>query len=315
VIPIAQNVTYPPSAVTFSDPNLTASRFIQQPTFVARALQDFSQLRFVGAQLLKGRQILKGGSLLYELVAGIFADSTAEAVAPGSAYTRGTVSLGAAALVKAQKQGKDYPIEDETLARSNYDALSRVFRMAVNSAEQLVDQTIMAAILSAVTVTQPATAKWDRSGTTPTTLQDILLAKAKITGVNLGYRPDTLLVDDATQAYLASDPTIAAAMAREDRSNPIYSGQFEVLAGLEVINVPTANLPGGVNTAAFVLDSNMLGFIGKEDLGDGYQSAGDLIESKVLRDEDLDGWRVRVRTNFVPVVNNPLAGCKITTVR
>jgi hypothetical protein len=167
VIPIAQNVTYPPSAVTFSDPNLTASRFIQQPTFVARALQDFSQLRFVGAQLLKGRQILKGGSLLYELVAGIFADSTAEAVAPGSAYTRGTVSLGAAALVKAQKQGKDYPIEDETLARSNYDALSRVFRMAVNSAEQLVDQTIMAAILSAVTTTQGATAKWDRSGTTP----------------------------------------------------------------------------------------------------------------------------------------------------
>jgi hypothetical protein len=123
-----------------------------------------------------------------------------------------------------------------------------------------------------------------------------------------------LLVDDTTWAYLASDTTIQAAMAREDKSNPIYSGRFNVLSGLEVVHVPAANLPGGVGTAAWVLDSSQLGYIAFENLGGGYQSAGELIESKVIRDEDEDRWRIRARTNMVPIVTDPLAGFKIGTV-
>jgi hypothetical protein len=305
---------YPPPVVTYVDPNVTASRFIQQPNQVARMLQTFAQYRYVGASLLKGRQTLRGGAILYELVAGIFADRAAEPVAPGSAYTRGTVSLGPAALAKAQKQGMDYPITDESIVESNYDPIRLAMTKAVNSAELLIDQTILAAIVSAVTTTQGATAVWNRSGSAPTILQDVLLAASKITGANLGYKPDTLLCDDTTWAYLGSDPVIAQAMARETQNNTVETGLFPRLAGLEVVHIPTANMPGGLNTGAWVFDSTQLGFIGQQELGGGYMSAGDLVESKVLRDDDIDGWRLRVRTNFVPVINNPLAGVKITAV-
>jgi len=71
---------------------------------------------------------------------------------------------------------------------------------------------------------------------------------------------------------------------------------------------------GGVGTVAYVFDSNQLGFIATENLGGGYQSAGDLIESKVMRQEENDAWRIRARANFVPVVTDPSAGYKITGV-
>jgi hypothetical protein len=141
--------------------------------------------------------------------------------------------------------------------------------------------------------------------TSTTILRDILKAKASVTAQNLGYEPNVLLVDDLTGAYLASDPTIAAAMAREDRTQPGLHGRFPVIAGLEVITAPTANLPGGTGTKAWVLDTNQLGFIATEDLGGGYQQAGDLVQSKVMRVDENDAWRLRARANFAPRRHRP----------
>jgi hypothetical protein len=87
-----------------------------------------------------------------------------------------------------------------------------------------------------------------------------------------------------------------------------------MLAGPEVIPTPAANLPGGVSGNAWVLDTNQLGFIATEDLGGGYQQAGELVQSKVIREEHRDLWRLRARANFVPVVTDPGAGFKITGV-
>jgi hypothetical protein len=123
-----------------------------------------------------------------------------------------------------------------------------------------------------------------------------------------------LLVDDSTWAYMASDTVISAAMAREAQNNPVYTGRFSMLAGLQVIPTPAANLPGGVSGNAWVLDTNQLGFIATEDLGGGYQQAGELVQSKVMREEHRDAWRLRARANFIPVVTDPGAGFKITGV-
>lgn len=301
--------------MTLADPILSASRFLKQPTLVARRLQELAQLRYIGTKILKGRVEAMGGSVLFEQVEGIFADKAPEPVAPGSEYTQTTAADGPAALAKVTKQGEDVKVTDEAIARRNMDPVNKATRKLVNSTALQVDQTVIAAVASAVTQTAAATAKWDRSGTAPTVLQDILLGKANITGNNLGYNPDVLLVDDLTWAYMASDTVIATAMAREDRTNPIYSGLFEVLAGLEVIHVPATSLPGAVGTNAWILDSSQLGYIAFENLGGGYQSAGELIESKVIRDEDSDAWRIRARSNFVPIVTDPKAGYKITAVR
>ncbi len=305
--------TYPPTAPSFTDPNLTASRFLKNPEFVARRVQDLTSLRLPGEFLLKGRFSATGGAIGYETVDGIFADGTPSVVAPGSEYELTTISDGPAALAKVTKSGKDTIVTDEAIARRNMDPVEKGLRKLTNSAALAINSTVVALITSTVTNDRAASAVW--TGSTAKILQDILRAKASITALNQGYDPDVLLVNDEVWAYLASDPTVAAAMAREDRSNPVYSGRFEVIADLEVVPVPTAYMPAGVDTSAWVLDTNALGFIAPEDIGGGYQQAGEIIQTKVMREDENDGWRLRARSNFAAGVTDPGAGFEITGVK
>ncbi len=304
--------TYPPAAPTLSDPNLTASRFLSQPQFVARRLRTLAEQRYVGGILLRGRQETTGGAVGYEQIEGIFADATPETVAPGAEYTMTTVQDGPAGLARVVKSGKDTIVTDEAVKRRNMDPVEKALNKLANSQGRAIDASVVSLIASAITQTRAASSAW--TGSTAKILQDILRAVADVRALGQGYEPNALLVDDATWAYLASDPVIAGAMAREDRSNPIYSGRFSVLAGLEVIPTSTANLPGADGTAAWVLDTSQLGFIATEDLGGGYQQATELVQSKVIRLEENDGWRLRARSNFAPVVTDPGAGFKITGV-
>lgn len=308
--------TYPPGTINVSGTNLSASYFLSQPTFVSRRLQTLADRRYIGSNLLRGRASATGGAVGYETAGeGIFADSAPEVVAPGSEYTLTTTGAGTPAVAKVTKWGKDSIVTDEDIKRRNMDPVERGLTKLANSAALVIDQAVGAAVASAVTNTTAAAAKWDGSGTTPKILQDILKASAYVTGLNLGYQPDTLLVDDVMWAFLASDTTIATLMARETTSNPVYTGRFSALAGLDVVHIPTANMPGGDGTSAWVLDTKNLGFIATEDLGGGYQSAGDLVESKTIRLEQNDAWRLRARVNFGAAVTDPGAGYKITTVR
>ncbi len=304
--------TYPPAAATLSDPNLTASRFLQNPNFVARAMQELGDLRYRGTFLLTGRQETTGGAVGYEQVEGIFADAPPEIVAPGGEYSLTTISDGPAGLARVAKYGKDTMVYDEAIKRRNMDPVRKGMQKLVNSAGLVIDQAVVSVIASAVTANRAATAAWNSAS--PKVLQDILRAVADVRALNLGYEPNALLVDDATWAYLASDPTISAAMARESATSPVYTGRFEVLAGLQVIPTPAANLPGGLGTNAWVIDTDQLGFIATEDLEGGYQQAGELVQTKVIRQEENDGWRLRARANFVPVVTDPGAGFRISGV-
>lgn len=305
--------TFPPAPATLNGDVVSASRFLQNPEFVARALQEFGDLRYRGTFLLSGRQDTSGGAVGYEQVEAIFADAAPEVVAPGGEYSLTTISNGPAGLARVAKYGKDTLITDEDVKRRGFDSIRKGLLKLTNSAQLVIDQAVVSVIASAVTNTRAAAAAWNATSGTKV-LQDILRAVADVRALNLGYEPNALLVDDSTWAYLASDPVISAAMAREDKSNPIYTGRFDVVAGLEIIPTPAANLPSGVGTNAWVVDTNQLGFIATEDLQGGYQAAGDLVQSKVMRDEETDATRVRVRANFVPVVTDPGAGFRISGV-
>lgn len=305
--------TFPPAPASLNGDVVSASRFLQNPEFVARALQEFGDLRYRGTFLLSGRQDTSGGAVGYEQVEAIFADAAPEVVAPGGEYSLTTIANGPAGLARVAKYGKDTLITDEDVKRRGFDSIRKGLLKLTNSAQLVIDQAVVSVIASAVTNTRAAAAAWNATSGTKV-LQDILRAVADVRALNLGYEPNALLVDDSTWAYLASDPVISAAMAREDKSNPIYTGRFDVVAGLEIIPTPAANLPSGVGTNAWVVDTNQLGFIATEDLQGGYQAAGDLVQSKVMRDEETDATRVRVRANFVPVVTDPGAGFRISGV-
>ena len=193
------------------------------------------------------------------------------------------------------------------------DPVQKGLLKLANSAGRVIDAAVVSVVASGITQTRAAGALW--TSATPVILRDILRAVADVRALNLGYEPDVLLVDDEVWAYMASDTVISAAMARETAANPVSTGRFATLAGLEVVPTSAANMPGGVGTAAFVLDTSQLGFIATEDLGGGYQQAGELVQSKVMRLEDRDAWRLRARANFIPVVTDPGAGFKITGVR
>jgi hypothetical protein len=304
--------TYPPQGTSYADPILSASRFLSNPSFVARRIQTLGELRYVGSGLLTGRQDTTGGAVGYETVEGLFADKAPETVAPGSEYTMTTVGDGPAGLARVVKSGQDTLVTDEAIKRQNMDPVEKAIRKLVNSQGKAIDGSIISLIASSVTATSAAGAVWNTGS--PNILRDIMKAKAQVNALNLGYDPNVLLVDDASFAILASDPVISNAMAREDRNNAVYSGRFPVIAGLTIVTTNTANLPGAVGTKAWVLDTNQLGFIATEDLGGGYQQAGDLVQSKVIRLDENDAWRLRARANFAPVVTDPLAGVAITGV-
>ena len=304
--------TYPPPPIASSGTNLTASYFLSQPSFVARRLRTLADLRYIGAQLLRGRATTTGGAVGYEEAGeGIFADDAPEVVAPGGEYTLTTAGAGKPVVAKVSKFGKDSIVTLEDVVRRNMDPVERSLTKLANSAALIIDQACGSAVASAVTQTSAAASKWTTS--TSTTLQEVMLAQSSMSSLNLGYSADTLLVSDVVWAYLASSKDIAALMARENMNNPVYTGRFSNLAGLDIVHVPAANLPGGDGTNAWLLDTKNLGFIATEQLGGGYQAAGDLVESKV-KATDNDGWRLRVRVNFAAAVTDPGAGFKITGV-
>lgn len=305
--------TFPPGSVSVSGSTVSASVFLSRPDFVARRLRTLADLRHVGSNLLRGRASAEGGAAGYETAGeSIFADNAPEVVAPGSEYTLTTTGAGTPAVAKVKKWGKDSLVTDEDIKRRNMDSVNRGLNKLANSAGLVIDQAVTAAIASAVTNTTGAGAVWTSNGVT--VLRDILLAQAAIAGQNMGYQADTLLISDTMWAELASNTALAALFARENLNNPVYTGRFSNLAGLDVVHVPAANLPGGVGTVAYVLDTQNLGFIATEDLGGGYQRAGDLVESKVIRQDESDAWRLRARVNFAAAVTDPLAGYKITAV-
>lgn len=306
----------PPANNTISGDNITASRFANSPPLLARALQDLASMRYIGNLLLPNRVTTTSGSINYEEIGeGITADSAPQEVAPGAEYRLTQAGKGTMNTATIAKYGEDSTITDESISRLNFSAVNNVLLKISNSMKLLIDAAVLSTVATAATYTTGATQPWDGSGTTPKILLDILKAKAAMSALNLGYVADTLLVDDIVWAYLAADTTIATAMAREDKSNPIYTGRFEVLAGLEIIPVPAANLPGNVGTSAFLLDRSRAGFILTENLGGNYLSGGDLTEVKSWREEGTDGVRVRVRSVFKPVVTDPGAIYKLTAVR
>ena len=88
-------VLYPPVQPTLSGDVLTISRFLNNPTLVARRLRTLAEQRFISDVLLSGRINTTSGSVLYETGESIFSDRAPSSVAPGSEYPLTSISTSA----------------------------------------------------------------------------------------------------------------------------------------------------------------------------------------------------------------------------
>jgi hypothetical protein len=306
--------SYPAAAPTLSGDTLSISRFLQSPAAIQRRLRDYKDLRFVADQILTQRFRSSGGAVLYEQTEPFVSDRAVESVAAGSEYPYANLPTGTAAVAAIQKWGQKVLLTDEEIARNIYAgaAVDRQMRKVVNSVIKQVDGVAMSAVTSAVTQTFDVTANgggvW--TGATPKILRDILQAKAVIVATNLGYAPDTLLVNDTQYAFLMTDTNITNAWRREVTDNPVYTGMVERIAGLTIVVSPAIT-----STNCFVLDSQSLGGMADEtDGAPGYAVADLAVQIKSIRKDEQDAWDLQGRRKTVPVVQEPAAAVKLTNI-
>jgi hypothetical protein len=299
--------TFPPAAPTVSGDNITASRFLNSTPLVARRLRTLAEQRFVSLAVLSGRTNTSSGSLQLETNEGIYTDRAVEVVAPGSEYPLTTITSGPIQQVSTQKWGQDTLFTDEAISRYAMANVEKGLNKLVNTAAKNIDGLSLSLIASSVTQTQgtAGTSNWT-AASGATILRDLMNAKATLAALNQGYDADVLLINDAVWAAVASDATLMAAMQRESTANPVYSGELSTLAGVRIVRTPNLPAAGG-----WLLDSSVFGGIVTENLGGGYQSAGDLLETKSIREDEADRFRVRVRATFAPYVVEPNAAIKI----
>jgi hypothetical protein len=304
--------SYPASPPTLSNDLETISRFLQSPTQIRRRLRDYTDLRFVSDQLLTQRFRTSGGAALYELSEPFVTDRTVEAVGPGAEYPFANMPTGTAGIASVSKWGQKVRVTDEEIARNVYAGatVDRCLRKVVNSIIQQVDSQTMSAIQSAVTTAlayTTASASWT---TSTSILRDILLAKKQVYGKNLGYKPDTLVVNDNAYAYMMSDTTITNALRRETTDNPIYTGQIEVIGGLTIV-VAGSNF---FSSGPIVLDSQQLGGMADElDNAPGYAMDQLAVQVKSIRLDENDAWDLQGRRKTVPIVQEPSSACQINS--
>lgn len=300
--------TYPAGPPTLSGDLETISRFLQSPTQIRRRLRDYTDLRFVADQILTQRFNTAGGAAVYELSEPFITDRPVEAVGPGAEYPFANMPTGTAGIAAVSKWGQKVRVTDDEIARNVYQGqtVDRALRKTVNSIIAQVDGVAMSAVASAVTTTQAATAAWNSA--TPKILVDILLAKAKVYGKNLGYKPDTLLLDDLHYAYAMGDTAITNALRREDTNNPVYTGSIEIVGGLTLVVSPSS-----VAVNPYVLDSNQLGGMADElDGAPGYAMDQLAVQIKSIRLDANDAWDLQGRRKTVPIVQEPGSACEIT---
>lgn len=303
--------TYPPAAPTVAGDVNSIHRLLQNPTLIARRLQTIANQRFIADALLTGRFVATGGAVQFEQEGeSLYTTRTPEVVRPGAEYPLAAVGIGPTQIAEVQKWGQDVPVTDEAIKRLNRNPVDRAFTKLVNQMVKTVDGVALAAISSQVTQATAAAAAWT-SATAKQMFLDVELAKANVISRNEGYEPDTVVVSPTAWAYAMATFGDAGYLPREDGNAPVLSGNFPVIDGLRWL--PTPNLPFG--TSALVVDSTQLGGMADEDLGGpGYAGAQMGIETKSIREEETDGYRLRARRITVPIVLSPGAAWRISGV-
>lgn len=305
---------FPAAAPTLSGDLLTISRFLADPARVQRRLRDFTDLRFVSDQLLVDRQRSQGGAVLYDMTEPFISDRVVEAVSAGSEYPYANLGTGTAAVAAISKWGQKALLTDEEITRKAWpmSAVDRALRKVVTTVIKQVDTIAMAAIGTAITAEVASAGAWDHA--TPSSrkpLDDILLGIQAIEDLNLGYKPNALVVSPKAYTYLMLNDAIAQLRKRETSDNPVYTGMIETVANLTVIKTP--NLP--VATRAWILDTTQLGGMADEmDGAPGYAVAELAVQVKSIRKDSQDAWDLQARRKTVPFVQEPGAGYEITGV-
>ena len=294
------------------DKTLTAEEvheFLRSPTFVARRMQDMTDLSFVTDYLLRGSADATGtGAIAVEEDGPLFVDDSPEVIAPGAEYPLISATDVGGALIALRKKGFDSELTDEKIARSPRDELARFLTRMANTMIRDFDQFGRSVIASKVTQTHTGSAWTDAKNI----VSDVLKAAAKIEELELGYKPNTVVLKPSQYAAVSAAFINGGALPRES-GNPLLSGavSFDYMgfSWVKSLYSPFSD--------PFLADADNLGGIASEDIkSPGYARTEGGIEVKTWRPsgrDDNDAWRARTRRVAVPYITGPLAALRITS--
>lgn len=300
--------TYPDQGPKIDGQRISVDRLMNNPVLIYRTLRTLVNERLIGDKILSGKVDMTGsGSAIFETGESIYSDRAAERVGDMGEYPLTGDAVGPITQVKAEKWALATEFPDTLVARNRMDLASRKLIKLANRLTKQFDEVCLSAVASAVTQTQAATAAWNTEGANP--FLDALLSGAKIDELNEGYEVDTIVARPTQFARILGAAKILDHLPREGDS-PILTGRMVSIAGFNIVK--TTNLPPATNV--MVLDSKQLGSIAFEDQGGGYTGSADGVQTKRIRLEEADGWRIQARKVGVPMVQEPNAALKVTGV-
>lgn len=298
--------TYPAPAPSLSGDVLSIHRLLQNPTLIARRLRTLLEQRYISDALLKGRFAVEGGAVVYESGEPIGTPENPRAVAPGAEYPLVVLANGGASVAKTTKWGQDTMVYDETIKRLRRNPVDRAFTKLANQNVKFVDGVSMS-LINSVATTGTALGTALASATAEQILSRVMQEKAAMIALNEGYDPDTVALDDVSYAIIMAKFIAAGYLPRETINGPLQTGDFPNVQGLTWLATPNA-----IAGNALLADTEQLGGMADEDLGGpGYVKVDGVgVETKSIRDDDVDGYKLRARRVTVPVVVEPQAARK-----
>ena len=306
---------FPQPSPTISGVDVTASVFLRNPARVQKAITDFTVQRFVMDRIFSQGPTATGGAVVYDQVTGtfFFLDRDVQEVRPGSRFPilAGGEQLPSVAVVR--KLGGEVMLTDEAVRRDNRDLVGREIRRLGNNVVRYVDASAVAALNAAPIYTMTASGSWS----TADVLADIATGAEMIYGPDLGYVPDTILINPGNHAAMIKNTSLRSYLPRENINmtaarmgadheptgatiaNPIFGGFLNMLEGLTIYL--TNRVPLGTT---YLLQSKQVGSY-SEEIPEYYKTIYEPREETTY----IHGARITV-----PYVTDPLACCKITGI-
>lgn len=278
---------------------------LQNPRLIAARIADITKMKFIGDFLLSGRYIAKGGGIFYESGEAAFTDDLPEAVAPNAAYPTTVISEGDIVAAKTLKEGLETTITDEKISQRGIAIVNRGLLRLANAVIKSVDAKAIAVILAKVTSSFASPSNWTTAGKAIEALTSISTTRGDLgTGLDL----DTVIMKPSQYAKFIG-------MLVDDKALPREQGNIAIEGNLPVnaLGYTWVTSPYWTSSDPYLVDRDTLGGMADEDLEspDYVKVARSNVEAWSERNK-RDGYDVRARRVVVPIVEDPLAGVKIT---
>jgi hypothetical protein len=206
-------------------------------------------------------------------------------------------------VAAVRKLGGEVMLTDEAVRRDDRNLLSREIMRLANTVVRYVDATAVAALNAAPILTMTAATPWATGGSDP--LSDIATASELVYGPDLGYNPDTILINPLSHAAAIKNQTLRLDLPRENLAStgadasPIFGGRINMLQGLDFYL--TNRVPVGT---MYVLESKRIGSY-SDEIPETYRP---------IHEDRSETWFIHGSRITVPYVTDPLACVKVTGI-